>query len=217
MLSLSHIKKSPRYTMRQREKTLPPFDGPGPGAYSLHSPEHTSRCRSGPHFAFGTAGRDAVFEKKVPGPGAYSLPQTIGKEGVAYSHSPRRKNPQLSGSADVPGPGAHDIRSRLGEGPKFTVSHRGDHPEKDSGPGPVDYDAVDKAIAEGKPQWGFGTQHRMDAVGKGQMATPGPGAYIVSTVVGEGPKYSMKSRYGNPRPYPSPGPGAHGGHYSSFN
>jgi len=34
--------------------------------------------------------------------------------------------------------------------------------------------------------------------------------------LGEGPKFSMKARLSGPRPQASPGPGAHGGHYTSF-
>lgn len=222
MMSMSHIRASPRYTMRQKEKAKLPFDGPGPGAYGLHSPESTSRYRTGPHYCFGAAGREALGETKMPGPGAYTLPNEIGKKGAGYTQSPRRPQGSAVGvSSDVPGPGTHTIKSTVGDGPSFSAAPRLEAgtaigSTKDKAPGPGEYDSVDNAISEGKPRWGFGTQTRMDATGKGQMATPGPGAYILSTAVGEGPKFSMKSRYRNPRPHPSPGPGAHGGHFSSF-
>merc|ERR1712232_335067 len=73
----------------------------------------------------------------------------------------------------------------------------------------------DEPVAEKQPRWGFGTSQRPDTSNT-HGGTPGPGAYIMSTAVGGGPKYSMQPRRQGLRPQPSPGPGAHGGHYSTF-
>jgi len=205
--------------MRSRDKAKPSYEGPGPGAYGLHAPEHTSRYRSGPTYCFGTAGREAVSEAKMPGPGAYSLPNDIGKKGLGYTQTTRRSIGSATGvRSDVPGPGTHPLKSTFGEGPMYSTSPRLDtgFGQKDGVPGPGEYSAQDIATAEGKPRWGFGTQHRMDGAATKNLATPGPGAYVLNSAVGEGPKFSMKSRYKAQRSHAFPGPGSHGGHYSSF-
>merc|ERR1711879_1114135 len=112
--------------------------------------------------------------------------------------------------------GAHDIRTTVGEGPKFSASPRRGDSKKITGPGPGEYIQGDHATAEKQPHWGFGTSQRPDTANSVHSHTPGPGAYTLGWSVGEGPKFSMQARRLNARMHPSPGPGAHGGHYSTF-
>merc|ERR1712232_49588 len=140
--------------------------------------------------------------------------KSIGKQGVSYSLTPRRRD--KAPTTKNPGPGAHDIRGNIGTGPKYSASPRYGEVKAMQLPGPGDYDQVDIATSEKHPRWGFGTSQRPDTGSSAQMATPGPGAYLCGSAVGEGPKFSMKARLAGPRPQASPGPGAHGGHYSSF-
>jgi len=108
----------------------------------------------------------------------------------------------------------------MGEGPKWSASNKPSFESKGNQPGPGDYSHVDMATSERNPKWGFGTSRRPDSTGSVHLSTPGPGAYpgayMNGTSLGAGPKYSMKSRLAAPRTHPSPGPGAHGGHYTSF-
>lgn len=234
LLGLSHVLRPPKWSILGRHDTLKQADVPGPGYYPARLTDFVSRFQSSPGHSFGVAGRDAVSKPKVPGPGAYSLSTTMGKGGRAYSLTPRRGE-KNSWVGEVPGPGAHEIRSTVGRGvgcklpqrldeQKDTAREEGKEKEKEipppgpKSPGPGEYDRVraDQVIHGKSPRWGFGTSKRLEGVGSGHMATPGPGAYMVSTAVGMGPKFSMQARHPGPRLPPSPGPGAHGGHYSSF-
>mmetsp|Transcript_140782 Transcript_140782/g.392416 ORF Transcript_140782/g.392416 Transcript_140782/m.392416 type:complete len:243 (-) Transcript_140782:273-1001(-) len=217
MLGLSHIGRSPRWAMRARPNPPKPSDVPGPGAYGVHSPNATSRFQRGPGFPFGSAGREAIGKQKVPGPGSYSCTRgSVGSSnGRSYSMTPRR-NPDTKVKTDVPGPGAHELGTRLGEGPKYSASPRVSGARAASGPGPSDYDRADHVTSMKNPRWGFGTSHRLEPVGKSQATTPGPGTYAVASSVGGGPRFSMKARPLGSRKDASPGPGAHGGHFTCF-
>mmetsp|Transcript_80872 Transcript_80872/g.228934 ORF Transcript_80872/g.228934 Transcript_80872/m.228934 type:complete len:242 (+) Transcript_80872:1-726(+) len=215
LLGLSQIKGSPKWTFNGRHAAPRTHESPGPGAYSLYPADRTSRYKQAPQYAFSVSSRENGTKIKVPGPGAYGASQGIGQRGVSYSLTPRRSaRPPLA--RELPGPGAHELKSFIGEGPKFSASTRGQEFRKGSRPGPGDYDHVDNHVAEKHPSWGFGTSTRPDARSSQHQGTPGPGAYMTNTKVGEGPKYSMKARLQGPRLQQMPGPGAHGGHYTTF-
>jgi len=214
VLGLSHIRRSPKWSMTGRNQVAEQRGaGPGPGSYSNQPLESTSRYLQSPRFAFGISTRDAGNEKyRVPGPGAYAAPD--GRDGKAWSLTPRRGS-RLK-NLDLPGPGSHDVKNTLGDGPKYSASPRRMDHKNLLGPGPGEYDGSDTAVAGKQPRWGFGTAQRPETANSSHAGTPGPGAYLMASAVGAGPKYSMQSRRGGPRPHPSPGPGAHGGHYSTF-
>lgn len=176
----------------------------------------TSRFSKGPKFAFGVSGRETLDKNRVPGPGHYTHRDVANAR--AWSLTPRRPDHRQKKKEDMPGPGAHEVRGQLGQGPKYTVSPRRQDPQLRRGlqPGPGEYDQEDRATSHKPPTWGFGTSSRPDSAGNINAATPGPGAYAQGTKVGQGPKYSMQSRRLGVRAQPSPGPGAHGGHYSTF-
>ncbi|CAE8611864.1 unnamed protein product [Polarella glacialis] len=220
LLGLSHIRRSPKWSFNSGREAAQTerrsADAPGPGTYGVQSPDVTSRYRRGPVISFGTAGRDVLTKTKVPGPGAYSAgkdAKDMGATGQSWTMSPRR-NQSKSGTGETPGPGTHSLRTILGDGPKYTVSKRYDDPNKHLGPGPGEYHQAQQTSE--LPSWGFGKSNRPDTVGAAHLATPGPGAYMVGSTVGNGPRVTMKGRHPGPRPQQMPGPGAHGGHYSSF-
>lgn len=218
MLGLSHVTRSPRWTLKAVPKPQKPPDAPGPGAYGAPSTEVTSLFQRGPRFAFGSAGREAVGKHKAPGPGSYSCTRgDIGSSSRAYSMTPRR-NPDTKVKTDVPGPGAHQIKSHIGEGPKYSASSRVVEFKQNSGPGPSDYEQGDRLTLGKTPRWGFGTSQRLDApMEKAHAATPGPGTYLLGSAVGDGPRFSMKARpMGSRGKDVSPGPGAYGGHFTQF-
>jgi len=216
LLGLSHIRRSPKWSFNGRHREHSGAAGPGPGTYGQQPLETTSRYLQSPRFAFGASTRDAGGDKqRVPGPGAYTAPGSVGIDGKAYSLTPRRGNRMKN--LDQPGPGTHDTKTHLGNGPKYSASpRRSECAKRGQGPGPGEYDQADAATAGKQPKWGFGTSQRPETANSTHATTPGPGAYVMGHTVGGGAKYSMQSRRSGPRPHPSPGPGAHGGHYSTF-
>lgn len=216
ILGLSHIRRSPKWSFNGRYQPPHSTTSPGPGAYGQSQLETTSRYLQSPRFAFGISTRDSGLEKeRVPGPGAYTHNGRAGGDGQSWSLTPRRKTRMKN--TDLPGPGTHDVKTSLGRGPKYSASpRRTENKSKIQGPGPGEYDQGDNAVAGKQPRWGFGTSTRPDTASSIAGTTPGPGAYVMSSAVGAGPKFSMQSRRSGPRPHPSPGPGAHGGHYSTF-
>lgn len=218
MLGLSHLGKSPTWSFPGR----PPADAdekvPGPGTYAVPATEVTSRFGKGPNFTFGTGAREVLSKAKLPGPGSYTVSREFGKQAIAYSLSPRKRAAEpraTSKDPPGPGPGAHSVSSRFPEGPKFSVSPRRE-PSRAQLPGPGDYDvAVSEANTERQPRCCFGTATQANPA-SGSLNTPGPGAYTPPTAVGEGPKFSMKGRFMDPKHELTPGPGSFGGHWSTL-
>jgi len=219
MLPMSHITESPRWTFKgtssPHNKLL---DTPGPGSYGTLQADPTSRYQRGPRFGFGTSTRDAIKPPKAPGPGSYQLSRgNVGTNSSAMSTMTPRRNPDVKVKTDIPGPGAHEIKSRFGEGPSFSSPNYSDGNRltfvRQSGPGPDKYEHNDQVRYERAPCWGFGT-HGMDASGKAQSKTPGPG--MLASTIGKGPAISMKSRPLGTRTEPTPGPGQYGGHWTQF-
>eukprot|EP00927_Polykrikos_kofoidii_P067160 TRINITY_DN62678_c0_g1_i1.p1 TRINITY_DN62678_c0_g1~~TRINITY_DN62678_c0_g1_i1.p1 ORF type:complete len:268 (-),score=20.87 TRINITY_DN62678_c0_g1_i1:140-856(-) len=215
LLGLSHIKRAPKWSFNGRQTSSRESEVPGPGAYMPTAPDTSSKFSKSPNHAFGISGRETLDRHRVPGPGRYDEKKWLGHEGKSFSLTPRRGT-RARENGEFPGPGAHEMKTHIGEGPKFSASPRRSLGKRDAGPGPGKYDQTDAPVAEKQPRWGFGTSQRPDTASGLQGTTPGPGAYLMGSSVGEGPKYSMQARRLGPRPQPSPGPGAHGGHYTTF-
>jgi len=210
---ISTLKASPKWTMGGR-RAMGGTHGPGPGEYSSQACEASSRLLSSPRCTFSRSGRGALEKHEVPGPGAYGFAtDKVMGNGLAYSLSPRRITKGILGE-DQPGPGAHELKPFVGEGPKFTHSHRLETKKTDA-PGPGEYNILDEAVCEKQPKWRFGSCRREDTQAK-RMNTPGPGTYAMANKMGEGPQYSMRSRRAPKLPPDTPGPGAHGGHYNTL-
>lgn len=214
VLGLSHMRKPPKFSFRGRMAEATGLITPGPGAYAPQPVDvTTSRYQKGPKYAFGVSGRDNLDKQRVPGPGAYGHKRGIGENSSSWSLTPRRSDKVRD---VLPGPGAHEIKSSLGRGPQYSASPRPADTQRGLHPGPGEYDHFDQATKEKQPNWGFGTSMRPDATGNGSNATPGPGAYTDQSGIQDGPKFSMQARRQGPRAHPSPGPGAHGGHWGTF-
>lgn len=227
ILGLSHVRRPPKWTILGRNSLNHKASGvPGPGSYGEAVADNTSRYRRGPCHSFGTAGREYHLKVKVPGPGTYPLPSTVGAGAHAYSISPRPHD-KLGQEGNLPGPGSYGIRSSVGTGPGCKLPKRPDDAKEkvvrsddqrtSRGPGPGKYnlDQADGTVHEKGPQWSFGSSERPKTSGPGGP-TPGPTAYVVASTLGAGPHFTMQGRHPGPRLQPSPGPGSHGGHYSSF-
>eukprot|EP00443_Scrippsiella_acuminata_P018556 CAMPEP_0115302876 /NCGR_PEP_ID=MMETSP0270-20121206/70616_1 /TAXON_ID=71861 /ORGANISM="Scrippsiella trochoidea, Strain CCMP3099" /LENGTH=248 /DNA_ID=CAMNT_0002720831 /DNA_START=61 /DNA_END=803 /DNA_ORIENTATION=- len=214
LLALSKVTRTPNWTFPKKPAPDPDSLVPGPGAYRVPSTDATSRHSRGPGFSFGTSGREVVGNSKMPGPGSYSTTKNTFRETLAYSMSPRRQPKKAE--EELPGPGAHSISSCFGDGPKFSALGKIPGSLAAQAPGPGEYDvAGNEATATRSPRCCFGGARAPDPPGV-SAATPGPGAYTLSASEKRGPSFSIKARLRQPRPEVTPGPGAHGGHYTSF-
>mmetsp|Transcript_10589 Transcript_10589/g.23363 ORF Transcript_10589/g.23363 Transcript_10589/m.23363 type:complete len:236 (-) Transcript_10589:218-925(-) len=212
LLGLSHVKRSPKWTFGGRSVNAKEDMAPGPGSYDSPVLANLSRFNQTPRYAFGLSSRENAIRNRNPGPGSYQTPRTPGTvgSGKSYSLTPRRN---VGGSdRPTPGPGSHEIPTGIGTGPKYSTSAKAPESKIRLQPGPGDYERSDNAPAS--PRWGFGKALRPDPNGSG--ASPGPGSYSLHSSLGAGPRFSIKARHNPLRTQPTPGPGAHGGHYSSF-
>lgn len=209
---LSNVRTSPKWSFGGRQGRLSTLNVPGPGSYANTSIDTTSKFSKGARFGFGTSTRGTAYEKPVPGPGSYGHKGITGDEGPAFSCVPRRFKDETQ--KDMPGPGAHDLPSLVGTGPKYSGTPRRGETTTQTIPGPGAYNQDDQYIMDTTPKWGFGTAKR-PGFGKGDTA-PGPGAYTMATLTGNGPKYSMQSRRDQKSTEISPGPGANGGQFTQF-
>jgi len=222
MHGLSHIRRSPRWSFKHSSDMDRRFLPPGPGTYHLDDGTDAvgamSRYQKGPIFSFGLSGRDPIGKQKIPGPGAYELAQEAGVTASKWTMTPRRERRGAGavavGGPGEPGPGDYDLEETFGKSAKYTAGQKFDMGKTRVLPGPGDYSQGD-VTASKTPSWRFGTSNRPNN-GGAEMATPGPGAYMVSSTVGAAPGATLKGRHAAGRPSPMPGPGAHGGHYSSF-
>eukprot|EP00933_Yihiella_yeosuensis_P024608 TRINITY_DN19080_c0_g1_i1.p1 TRINITY_DN19080_c0_g1~~TRINITY_DN19080_c0_g1_i1.p1 ORF type:complete len:262 (-),score=33.71 TRINITY_DN19080_c0_g1_i1:177-962(-) len=226
LLGLSHIRRAPKWSFnngRDSLQTARSAHAPGPGTYALLPPDTASKFNRGSSFSFGTSGRDVVGKPKVPGPGAYSLRKDAGATCPAWTMSARR--PIIESEADGPGPGTHNIRSTLADLPKYaqipsvSTSPRDELSKNRNHPGPGEYHSMDPRNTA--PAWGFGTSYRPgckpDNLSTVRMEElPGPGTYQITSTVGAGQRVTIKGRHPGPKTHSLPGPGTHGGHYSSF-
>jgi len=206
-----------QWSMRQRYQKGGTDDDPGPGAYQAVQMEQIKEQTPG--WRFGTSNREPNGNFNPPGPGTYEPndprhPPQRSKFGTSQRPS------QAAKGASTPGPGAYEIASDLGHGPKYTVTPRGGTTKTSKTPGPGEYEK-DKAVVdqEGKsrtvinieygkqrevlsikkgsvakeePKFGFGSAKRQGEIGQGAF-TPGPGTYSHGSSLG-GNKFSMQSR-----------------------
>jgi len=211
---LSHVKTSPKWSFSGRQKGFADKNGPGPGSYTTAAPDSTSKSKRAPGFAFGSASREIIDKQRVPGPGSYGHRAYMGSEGTYFSCTPRRG--KGVGPAEQPGPGAHNLPGLCGtSGPKFTATPRRGELSKPTVPGPGAYNHEDNVLCQGQEKWSFGTSTRptIDSSNK----TPGPGTYNHKEHVGShGQQYSMSARREGTKLQTTPGPGAHGGHFTQF-
>merc|ERR1711904_143700 len=128
------------------------------GSYSTTSPETTSKMKRAPGHGFGSASREIIKKNPVPGPGSYAHKDFVGKDGKAFSCTPSRTGTISKG--EWPGPGAHEIKTLCGSGPKFSATPRRSELRKPALPGPGAYRHDDDALVQASEKWGFGTSRR---------------------------------------------------------
>eukprot|EP00929_Paragymnodinium_shiwhaense_P025117 TRINITY_DN15265_c0_g1_i1.p1 TRINITY_DN15265_c0_g1~~TRINITY_DN15265_c0_g1_i1.p1 ORF type:complete len:226 (-),score=12.87 TRINITY_DN15265_c0_g1_i1:280-957(-) len=105
--------ETPKYSMAGRgsEKAT---EAPGPGHYGLGSRgAPTFKTRNKPGYGFGTSSREPGKNFCTPGPGQYSLQNSVGAGGPSYSLMAKRSH--LESKDMLPGPGAHDLKPNFGE------------------------------------------------------------------------------------------------------
>ncbi len=108
--------------MGEKLKQRGPEDLPGPGNY-----EAGTKVGEGPKYTMGDKRDDRYNEN--PGPGQYEADELRAK-GLTMGGKIQDRAPE-----DLPGPGNYDQRSKVGEGPKYSMYDRRDDKYNDN-PGP---------------------------------------------------------------------------------
>ena len=95
---------------------------PGPGTYT--SPKTSATMEGSPSCSFGVSKRSDVDieAKKVPGPGLYKIPSTIGEGPKALMKS--RVGGGIYAESKTPGPGMYKVKSALDSPRQFTIKGR---------------------------------------------------------------------------------------------
>ena len=93
---------------------------PGPGAYDAAVVE-AAKKGAAPKYTFGSKSGDGRVEagKGAPGPGAYNLGSSIGKEGVKSTIASRKGETGFTVSSAAPGPGAYSPSVPRDTGPAY--------------------------------------------------------------------------------------------------
>mmetsp|Transcript_7766 Transcript_7766/g.20203 ORF Transcript_7766/g.20203 Transcript_7766/m.20203 type:complete len:260 (-) Transcript_7766:1523-2302(-) len=116
--SRERVGEGPQYSFGGGGGSRPIASGksqsPGP-VYQL-----PSSISSGPKIAFSKANRDASNTSNTPGP-MYN--PKLGK-GPHFSFGLKLKTGAMDGKNDSPGPGAYSVRSKIGEGPRYSIKAR---------------------------------------------------------------------------------------------
>lgn len=237
---LSTVKSTPKWNLTERPKMPAILDtpavreerrgaAPAPWRYTLPPPDKTRTKAPTPNFG-GTAsrfGRDDGPDKFLPGPGHYL--QSSGNNGSKWRFGSEERLKNLGKRVVKPGPGAHDVRRKLGHTSGYSMMGRPSTSQLTkswSSPGPGFYSPQTHEVFNTAPQPSFGTttreQEKRRGMGcdvKAKIATPGPGTYDHGKKMGQtGVKYSMALRqyYSDVPSRYSPGPGSYNAHTTSF-
>lgn len=210
----SDIQSSPKWSFKARPRDGRTNETPGPGAYSVTSPESSTRFAKSPNYGFGNGSRDGYNRpQSAPGPGQYSPASANGTSAKhVFGTSSRRVSDR---GRDQPGPGSYKVDTDLGQNsPKYTANTRREFiPTVDSpGPGAYQPNFTMSSSKSLDPKWGFSRSPRE---GSRLYNNPGPGEYNVDAAR-RGPRYTIPTRKDNSRPSTTPGPGSHGPMYTMF-
>lgn len=189
------LERIPNAVFGNEERKISPPDSirnsfPGPADYNKTSDPDT------PMWCFGTQQRINQNALKIPGPGAYDIPDFSPK--VSYSLVPRRLNTKES---EAPGPGHYENMPLKDKKFQYSIG-KSERPwtVKDSSPGPGKYETNLKS-----PNHAPGTRSGPRPSIHKIVETPGAGAYE-AVKQGNGPAYSIKQKY-NIKFSSNPGPG----------
>jgi hypothetical protein len=208
---------------------------PGPGAYSKEAGDLATRPKS-PSYRFGTESREQIIKNENPSPNTYNIePKEKGPTWVFSTgernikklekvpgpgeYSPKEINPHSSapvfGSSkrtlfdapsETPGVGTYEIRTEKTEGPQFTMGVKQLEKNRESSPGPGEYDHNNDFITRPKsPQYQFPKESLNKDI---KDHYPAPGTYDVNYDANKGPswKFSNETRLKD-KIESSPGPG----------
>ena len=128
---------------------------------------------------------------------------------VAAFSLPKAERQSKVGGKDIPGPGAYEHKTEVGEGPKVSLSSKRNESKPLKGvPGPGTYDPKKEAISEKKPVVTIPLASRGTNTNQSKFA-PGPGAYTTADIKSKGPSFSIgtgsRSNFINVRGGPGPG------------
>lgn len=117
------------------------------------------------------------------------------------------KRSELSASSTIPGPGAYQQRSRIGEGPKYAMRPKTAIILRDEKPGPGQYTPTKDAVTRRPPSAVAGKERRK---GFGESkGVPGPGAYMYFSTLRVQPAFSFGTGKAITHDSGTPGPGAY--------
>lgn len=198
---MSHVKTSPKWSMRGRHDSHREAGAPGPGAYGSVDTENVKKRQ--PAFGFGTSKLSNERWATVPGPGQYTPEAKATTTPLWGFGTPRRSRVVDSGA---PGPGSYTAPA-FETGPKHSMASRREGGRASSNPGPGSYQPPRVVpSARGSPKFGFGTSERSRSVPTGG---PGPGEYATSSKLGSAPMHSMAARRDGSKNSHTPGPGTY--------
>ena len=174
---------------------------PGPGQYAPQSDFGRRTHGAG----FGTGKRSGLQgNNKMPGPGQYAVNDALFRDQKAASLKGR---PQTTKVDNRPGPGHYASKS-VHTSPAYSMGVKTKLKQlagKDV-PDPTSYNPDYTKVKYATPGVNFGSPSKNKPMGDSSM--PGPGQYDAATTVGtEGPGYTIKGRYNDPRGDQKPGPG----------
>ncbi|CAI2384789.1 unnamed protein product [Moneuplotes crassus] len=177
-------KKEKGVTIGQKFKEKGIEEMPGPGNY-----EGKSHIQEGPQYSMYER-RDQKIDQ-TPGPGDYEESIHKGK-GVTISQKFKQREIE-----DMPGPGNYEERSRIQEGPQYSMYSKREQKIEHT-PGPGDYEDIKTKGKSITMSQKFATKEIEDM--------PGPGNYEGKSHIQEGPQYSMYQKR-EQRVEQTPGPG----------
>lgn len=231
--TLSTIRRNPKWTMQGRDNADDKatmqriMSAPGPGQYG--NPKTYKFPRQGAAL-FGTGDRDSGMSSKMqkPAPNQYNPQPTKASTMREISRYSFPKSERVDEGMErakrcrTPGPGAYDIKPMLDRMSPLLTSRRVDQ-HRSTTPGPGAYSTPREL---GGSRWGFGKAVRPDMTNKNNTAYPGPGNYPVPSALGgknplcrSMPQFTLTPRRPDDQlknARKTPGPGAHGGCYTTF-
>mmetsp|Transcript_7575 Transcript_7575/g.18253 ORF Transcript_7575/g.18253 Transcript_7575/m.18253 type:complete len:243 (+) Transcript_7575:311-1039(+) len=229
--SLSSIKKAPKWTLggREEDKAVAKRNrlGPGPGAYVCQNLSVDARHSRPPSAVFSVEKRDAFANQagKRPSVGTYTpnfwSSSTMPIAGRAlFSKSSRDDAGSMTGStrrAQTPGPGSYSIKPAFSD-ISASMYGRAKDLKRPTTPGPGAY-SISRDLTG--PAWKLPMSARPTPR---RSESPGPGQYLNPTAIGKDhpsimstPRFSMVPRRSDRGGRAlSPGPGAHGGAFTTF-
>ena len=142
-------------TMGGKLRDRDPEELPGPGNYEI-----SSRIVEGPQYSMGDRQDQKISD--TPGPGTYEA-KGLKAKGVSMGAKLKEREKE-----ELPGPGNYEQRSKLGEGPHYSMYDKRETKYNDN-PGPGAYEASE----EKRRPVTMGTKLR----DKAPEELPGPGNY----------------------------------------